>query len=90
MSDQSSQKEGIEILCIGTEILLGNILNSNARWLAEELASLGLPHYFQTVVGDIMNKFAPGAIVLQCGADSLAGDRLGLFNLTLKGHAECV
>ena len=45
---------------------------------------------FQTVVGDIMNKFAPGAIVLQCGADSLAGDRLGLFNLTLKGHAECV
>lgn len=28
--------------------------------------------------------------VLQCGADSLTGDRLGCFNLTLKGHAECV
>ncbi|CAK6686423.1 competence/damage-inducible protein A [Synechococcus sp. BA-124 BA4] len=41
-----------EILCIGTELLLGNILNSNARWLAEELAALGLPHYRQTVVGD--------------------------------------
>jgi len=28
--------------------------------------------------------------VLQCGADSLTGDRLGCFNLTLKGHANCV
>ena len=28
--------------------------------------------------------------MLQCGADSLTGDRLGCFNLTLKGHAECV
>ncbi len=42
----------VEILCIGTELLLGNILNSNAKWLAEELASLGLCHYRQTVVGD--------------------------------------
>ena len=29
-------------------------------------------------------------MVLQCGADSLAGDRLGCFNLTLLGHAACV
>jgi len=28
--------------------------------------------------------------VLQCGADSLTGDRLGCFNLTLKGHGKCV
>jgi len=41
-----------EILCIGTELLLGTILNGNARWLAEELAGLGVPHYRQTVVGD--------------------------------------
>ncbi|NQV11656.1 MAG: competence/damage-inducible protein A [Cyanobacteria bacterium] len=41
-----------EILCIGTELLLGTILNGNARWLAEELAAQGLPHYRQTVVGD--------------------------------------
>lgn len=34
--------------------------------------------------------YRPGAVVLQCGADSLTGDRLGVFNLTLKGHAECV
>ena len=35
-------------------------------------------------------KFDPGAIVLQCGADSLAGDRLGKFNLTSAGHAAAV
>lgn len=32
-----------------------------------------------------MNRFRPGAVVLQCGADSLAGDRLGCFNLSMKG-----
>jgi nicotinamide-nucleotide amidase len=41
-----------EILCIGTELLLGNITNSNARWLAEQLAALGIPHQRQQVVGD--------------------------------------
>merc|ERR1712226_83273 len=38
----------------------------------------------------IVEVFQPGAIVLQCGADSLTGDRLGCFNLTLKGHGHCV
>ncbi len=42
----------VEILCVGTELLLGNILNGNARWLAEQLAASGLPHHRQTVVGD--------------------------------------
>ncbi len=42
----------VEVICIGTELLLGNILNSNARWLAEELAALGLPHFRQLVIGD--------------------------------------
>ncbi len=51
MTDNTTQT-GVEILCIGTELLLGNILNSNAKWLAEELACLGLPHYRQTVIGD--------------------------------------
>jgi len=41
-----------EIICVGTELLLGDILNSNAQFLAKELAELGIPHYFQTVVGD--------------------------------------
>lgn len=32
-----------------------------------------------------METYQPSAVVLQCGADSLSGDRLGCFNLTLKG-----
>eukprot|EP01128_Nolandella_sp_AFSM9_P008606 TRINITY_DN5291_c0_g1_i1.p1 TRINITY_DN5291_c0_g1~~TRINITY_DN5291_c0_g1_i1.p1 ORF type:complete len:476 (+),score=103.69 TRINITY_DN5291_c0_g1_i1:32-1429(+) len=45
---------------------------------------------FKPVIGKIMENYRPGAIVLQCGADSLAGDRLGAFNLSVKGHAKCV
>jgi nicotinamide-nucleotide amidase len=43
---------GAEIICIGTELLLGDITNTNAQFLATQLAMLGIPHYFQTVVGD--------------------------------------
>jgi len=45
---------------------------------------------FQPILDKIMEVYQPGAIVLQCGADSLTGDRLGCFNLSLKGHAQCV
>lgn len=45
---------------------------------------------FKPVMSKVMEVYRPSAIVLQCGADSLAGDRLGCFNLSLKGHAECV
>ncbi len=41
-----------EIICVGTELLLGEILNSNVQFLAQELARLGIPHYYETVVGD--------------------------------------
>lgn len=41
-----------EIICVGTELLLGQILNTNVQFLAQELAQLGIPHYYQTVVGD--------------------------------------
>jgi nicotinamide-nucleotide amidase len=41
-----------EIICIGTELLLGQIINSNAAFLGAELGALGIDCYFQTVVGD--------------------------------------
>lgn len=41
-----------EIISVGTEILLGNILNTNARYLAVKLAEAGIEVHFQTVVGD--------------------------------------
>ena len=41
-----------EIICVGTEILLGNIVNTNAAYLSERLASLGISVFFETTVGD--------------------------------------
>lgn len=41
-----------EIICVGTELLLGDILNTNAQFLSKELAKLGLEMHYQTVVGD--------------------------------------
>lgn len=38
----------------------------------------------------VMEMFQPGAIVMCCGADSLSGDRLGCFNLSLEGHSHCL
>lgn len=47
-------------------------------------------HLFDTIVGAVNKHYDPTAIVLQCGADSLGHDRLGCFNLNIKGHGHCV
>ncbi|MBE9178380.1 competence/damage-inducible protein A [Oculatella sp. LEGE 06141] len=47
-----NERQSAEIICVGTELLLGEILNSNAHYLAQQLAQLGIAHYYQTVVGD--------------------------------------
>ncbi|MCM1025273.1 MAG: competence/damage-inducible protein A [Roseburia sp.] len=48
----------VELICVGTELLLGNIVNTNAAYLAEKCAGLGLSCYFQTVVGDNEERLA--------------------------------
>ena len=45
---------------------------------------------FKPVIEKVVQFYQPSCVVLQCGADSLAGDRLGCFNLSIKGHGECV
>ena len=42
----------VELICVGTELLLGNIVNTNAAYLSEKCALLGLSMYHQSVVGD--------------------------------------
>lgn len=42
----------VELVCVGTELLLGNIVNTNAAFIAEKCAMLGLSMYYQSVVGD--------------------------------------
>ncbi len=45
---------------------------------------------FKPIMQKVMEVFSPDAIVFQSGADSLSGDRLGCFNLSIRGHAECL
>lgn len=42
------------------------------------------------VISEVIKSYQPNAIVMQCGADGLAGDKLGGFNLTLKSYTYCV
>lgn len=42
----------VELISVGTEILLGNIVNTNAAYLAEKCAALGMSNYYQITVGD--------------------------------------
>lgn len=59
-------KMTVELICVGTELLLGNIVNTNAAYLAEKCAGLGLSCYFQTVVGDNEERITR---VLNCAKD---------------------
>jgi histone deacetylase 3 len=58
--------------------------------LKEGIDDLSYEQVFKPVVQHVISFYRPTAIVLQCGADSLANDRLGCFNLSIKGHGECV
>ena len=51
-------KKVVEILSIGSELLLGNIVNTNAKWISEELSSLGLNHFRQSTVGDNSSRIS--------------------------------
>jgi nicotinamide-nucleotide amidase len=64
-----------EILAVGTELLLGDIANTNAQFLSRELAKLGIPVYGHTVVGDnparmhaaFAHSFDKANLVIACG-----------------------
>ncbi len=58
----------VEIIAIGTELLLGQIVNSNAARIGERLAESGLDHYRQTVVGDNVDRMT--AAILDAAARS--------------------
>jgi histone deacetylase HOS2 len=45
---------------------------------------------FESVMNNVMDSYRPSVVVMQCGADSLGGDRLGTFNLNIKAHGKCV
>lgn len=45
-----------EIIAVGSELLLGQIVNTNAKFLSQQLAGLGINVYYHTVVGDNSNR----------------------------------
>lgn len=45
---------------------------------------------FRPLIDGIFQSYAPQAVVMQCGVDSVSGDRLGCFNLSVRGHGACV
>lgn len=58
-----------EIIAVGTELLLGQIVNSNAQFLSIELAALGIDVYFQTVVGDNKERLQQAIAIAKGRAD---------------------
>ena len=58
-----------EILCVGTEILLGDIVNTNAQYIAKQLAHLGIEVHFQTVVGDNPKRLSSALNIAMGRAD---------------------
>ena len=58
--------------------------------LREGMDDETLATIFKPVINSIMENYKPKVLVVQCGADSIAGDRLGNFNLSVEGHSACV
>jgi len=58
--------------------------------LKEGIDDMSYEYIFVPIMQSVMDFYKPTAVVLQCGADSLSGDRLGCFNLSTRGHGKCV
>ena len=58
--------------------------------LKEGMDDQSYEYIFTTVMQMVKERYKPTVVVLQCGADSLSGDKLGWFNLSTKGHGKCV
>ena len=50
-----------EIICVGTELLLGDIVNTNAQFIAQQLSAMGISVYNQQVVGDNPDRLRQAA-----------------------------
>jgi nicotinamide-nucleotide amidase len=88
-----------EVVAVGTELLLGQIVDTNSAWIGEQLALSGIDCNFQTKVGDNIGRIASAlraalarneAVVI-CGGlgptqDDLTREAIALvMNVTLRG-----
>lgn len=58
-----------EIIAVGSELLLGQISNTNARFISSQLAELGIDVYYHTVVGDNPNRLVDSIKIAENRAD---------------------
>ncbi|MDD6794829.1 MAG: competence/damage-inducible protein A [Clostridiaceae bacterium] len=91
-----------ELISVGTEILLGDIVNTNAQFLSKELASIGINVYRQEVIGDNEDRlleafeaaFKRCDIIITTGGLGPTGDDLTketackFFNMKMELHKE--
>ena len=80
---------GWEVGILSHLIFLGKNTSVNFP-LYEGMDDFAYEYIFKKVIDNIYDKYRPEAIVMQCGSDSLSGDRLGCFNLSIKGHGNCL
>ena len=59
-----------EVVAVGTELLLGQIVDTNSSWIGEQLALAGIDSHFQTKVGDNLDR-----IGRRCASRSIAATR---------------
>lgn len=73
------------------ELGYGNGLNYSVNVpLKDGINDISYLELFKPVMKHVMDYYRPTAIVMQCGADSLGGDRLGSFNLSIDAHGQAV
>ncbi|MFD1708417.1 competence/damage-inducible protein A [Siminovitchia sediminis] len=84
-----------EIIGVGTELLLGQIANTNAQYLSEQLAEIGVNVYFHTVVGDNPKRLTDAIQQAETRADlliftgGLGPTKDDLTKEILAGHLNC-
>ncbi len=82
-----------EIISIGTELLLGDIVDTNAAWLAQQLAAAGVDVFFRTTVGDNAGRIADAIRLAMNRADVvITSGGLGptVDDVTREGAAEAL
>lgn len=104
IEDQIDFITSLEIICVGTELLMGQIVNTNASFLAKQMSMIGIPSYYQSVVGDNPHRLQTAlkqgisrsdAIILTGGLGPTADDitmeiTAKTFGIDLVLHEESV
>src|SRR5689334_2492117 len=91
-----------EVVAVGTELLLGQIVDTNSSWMGDQLARIGIEHLRQTKVGDNLDRIeacireglSRADAVIVCGGlgptqDDITRDAIaGVMGVELVRHPE--